>query len=598
MDFFMSHLLLCSMILCIITCSFILLRKLLEKTLSKLLYYYLWLVLMGLFAMPFVSLIPCFRFPSLSWNTCFRRTSAFVDRISGQTATQTPVSTATAWMKDFAVSVHRPDFALLLNILFFIWAAGVLAVAVYLIRSACLLRTLHRMSRPLPYNKTTVIFQSCLKELRIRRSIPVYTVDSLHSPAMTGVLHPRIYLPADFLSDDSETNLRYVLLHELYHYRHKDPLIHFLMNILTALYWFHPCIWIILRNMRSDRELACDASVLNHLDEDACHAYGLILLSFAQKRTSEAFPFISELSGTKYQIQKRISLITSYRKMTVQKKCQSLALFILTAILLSTFIPLLSSDVSKADASIDSFEISDTSDFDPGNYFDNYEGCFLLYDIDSETMTIYNESQTDNRVSPDSTYKIYDALFALDQGIIHPEHSYLSWSGEPYPFPEWNQDQTLQSAMAASVNWYFQSLDTRMGADTIHTYLKRIGYGNETVTGDLKSYWMESSLKISPSEQLSLLISFYRNDWGFAPEHVKAVKNALCLSSSSDASLYGKTGTGQIDGINQNGWFVGFVETSDHTYFFVTNIQGNGASGSAAASITLSILSDKGIYSS
>lgn len=598
MEYFISHLLFCSFLLCGATVGFLLLKKLFQKALSKLLSYYLWLILMGLFCVPFLSLFPCFRILSLSWDKWLCHISVSTNPISGQATAQPPVSTAAAWMKDFAISVHHSDFAFLYNILFLLWAAGVLTVTVYLIRSAFLLRTLHHMSRPIPYNKTMIIFQSCLEELGIRRSIPVYTVDSLHSPAITGVLRPRIYLPTDFLSDNSETNLRYVLLHELFHYRHRDPLIHLLMNLLTVLYWFHPCIWIILRNIRSDRELACDASVLEHLDEDACHAYGLTLLSFAQKRTVETSPFISELSGTKHQIQKRISLIASYRKMTVRKKRQSFALFILTAILLSSFIPFLSSDASKSASSKDSFIISNTSDFDPANYFDNYEGCFLLYDMNSKTMTTYNENQADTRVSPDSTYKIYDALFALDQGIIHPEDSSLSWSGEIYPFPEWNQDQTLRSAMTASVNWYFQSLDAHMGVDTIRSYLQRSHYGNQAVSGDLNSYWMESSLKVSPSEQLSLLLSFYQNEWEFNPEDVKAVKDALRLSSSSDSVLYGKTGTGQVDGINRNGWFVGFVESPGHTFFFVTNLQGKGASGSVAASITLSILSEQGIYAS
>lgn len=597
MDFFVSHLALCSLILSIITGIFLLLRKLLEKVLDKLFCYYLWLILMGLFAVPFLSLLPCFRFPAISWNTWLRYTSAFTDRISGQSP-QTPGSPSTVWMKDFAVSVHDPGFSFLPDLIFIIWAVGVLSVVLYLIRSIFLLRTIHLMSRPLTHTDTIRIFQSCLEELDIRHPIPVYTADFLHSPAMTGILRPRIYLPSDFLSNSSETTLRHIFLHELFHYRHKDPLIHILINLLTALYWFHPCIWILLRNIRSDRELACDASVLNHLDPQACHTYGLTLLNFAQRRSVDTSPFISELGGTKRQMQKRISLIASHRKLTTRKKRQNLALFLLTAVFLVSFVPFLSSDASKSISSKESIDVSDLSAFDPKHYFDNYEGCFLLYEMNSKTMTIYNEEQADTRISPDSTYKIYDALFALDQGIIRPEDSFLSWSGENYPFSEWNQDQTLSSAMSASVNWYFQSLDARMGSDTIRTYLKQIEYGNESVSGDLASYWMESSLKISPSEQLDLLLSFYRNDWGFAPEHIKAVKNALFLSSSSDTALYGKTGTGQINGINQNGWFVGFVETSGHTFFFVTNLQGNGASGSTAASITLSILEDQGIYSS
>ena len=70
-----------------------------------------------------------------------------------------------------------------------------------------------------------------------------------------------------------------------------------------------------------------------------------------------------------------------------------------------------------------------------------------------------------------------------------------------------------------------------------------------------------------------------------------------CLSTSSSGTLYGKTGTGRVNGQDINGWFIGFVEASDHTYFFATNIGADdGASGSNASKITLSILSDMNIW--
>ena len=44
------------------------------------------------------------------------------------------------------------------------------------------------------------------------------------------------------------------------------------------------------------------------------------------------------------------------------------------------------------------------------------------------------------------------------------------------------------------------------------------------------------------------------------------------LSSSDAGTLYGKTGTGRVDGKDVNGWFIGYIETADNTYFFATNI--------------------------
>ncbi|MDQ9789844.1 hypothetical protein RFZ51_17300, partial [Acinetobacter baumannii] len=70
---------------------------------------------------------------------------------------------------------------------------------------------------------------------------------------------------------------------------------------------------------------------------------------------------------------------------------------------------------------------------------------------------------------------------------------------------------------------------------------------------DFSSYWMESSLKISPIEQVELLTKSQNNSLGFAPENIKAVTDAIHISSSAFGDLYGKTGTGRINGEDING---------------------------------------------
>ena len=117
------------------------------------------------------------------------------------------------------------------------------------------------------------------------------------------------------------------------------------------------------------------------------------------------------------------------------------------------------------------------------------------------------------------------------------------------------------------------------------------------MSGDFSSYWMESSLKISPIEQVELLTMLQNNSFSFAPENINAVKDSICISSSDAGSFYGKTGTGRVNGQDVNGWFIGYIETADNTYIFATNIGAdNGATGGNATEITMSILSDMNIW--
>lgn len=76
-----------------------------------------------------------------------------------------------------------------------------------------------------------------------------------------------------------------------------------------------------------------------------------------------------------------------------------------------------------------------------------------MYNPQSSSWCVYNMEHAALRTLPDSTYKIYDALFGLEEGIISPESSLLAWDKTAYPFTEWNANQNLYSAMQNSVNW-------------------------------------------------------------------------------------------------------------------------------------------------
>ena len=128
------------------------------------------------------------------------------------------------------------------------------------------------------------------------------------------------------------------------------------------------------------------------------------------------------------------------------------------------------------------------------------------------------------RVSPNSTYKIYDALLGLESGIITPEHSTFTWNGEPYPFHSWEADQDLTSAIHNSVNWYFQAIDSQAGFEAVRTFLQTINYGNQNTGTNLNLYWTDFSLKISPIEQVELLQDFYQNNFHFDSKNIQAVK--------------------------------------------------------------------------
>ena len=594
---FMIRFLLCNVLISGIIGILLIAKWVFRNNLSSRMQYNLWLLLLGLLAVPFIP-FRLVSFPQIfSWLSSVRNSSASHADVGANNVMDTGLSGTTNWMNDFALSVNHDTSSVTGYILLSIWIVGMLVMMILVIKSSLRLRTIKRSALPLQNPKVRRLYNKCLNEMKITRNIPVYSTAFLKSPIIVGFLKPCIYLPIHLISDYHESEMRYMLLHELQHYRHKDAIANYLMNFAGVLYWFNPFVWFALREMRNDREIACDTSVLKMLQEDDYENYGNTLINFIEKVSTTPFPFAASLSGNMKQMKRRIINIASYEKPTFCKKLKGMTAFILTTVLIMGLTPFIST--YAADESRYQWESSseNISYVDFSKYFGKYEGSFVLYDLENDAWSIHDMEHATLRVAPNSTYKIYDALFGLEEGVITPENSFIAWNGETYPFEAWNADQTLQSAMNSSVNWYFESVDEQLGAANISNYIEEIGYGNENISGDFSTYWMESSLKISPIEQVELLTMLQNNSLGFAPENINAVKDAICLSSSDAGTFYGKTGTGRVDGQDVNGWFIGYIETADNTYFFATNIGADSdATGGNATEITMSILSDMNIW--
>ena len=594
---FMIRFLICNLFISGIIIILLISKLIFKNNLSSRMQYNLWLLLLGLLAVPFIP-FRLVSFPQISsWLRSVRNYSASHADVGANDVMDTGLSGTTNWMNNFALSVNKDTPSVTGYILLGIWIVGMLAMMILIIKSSLRLRTIKRSALSLQNPEVRRLYNKCLNEMKIARNIPVYSTAFLKSPIIVGLLKPCIYLPIHLISDYHESDMRYMLLHELQHYRHKDALANYLMNFVGVLYWFNPFVWFALREMRNDREIACDTSVLKMLEADDYEDYGNTLINFIEKVSSSPFPFASSLSGNMKQMKRRIINIASYEKPTFYKKLKGLTAFILIAVLilgLTPFISTYAADESRYQWKSSSENISYV---DFSKYFGKYEGSFVLYDLENDIWSIHDIEHATLRVAPDSTYKIYDALFGLEEGVITPEDSFIAWNGKNYPFETWNSDQTLQSAMTSSVNWYFQAIDEQLASTNIRNYIQQIGYGNENVSGRLSTYWLESSLKISPVEQVKLLTKLQNNSLGFSSENINAVKDAICLSSSDAGTFYGKTGTGRVDGQDVNGWFIGYIETADNTYFFATNIGADSdATGGNATEITMSILSDMNIW--
>lgn len=240
---------------------------------------------------------------------------------------------------------------------------------------------------------------------------------------------------------------------------------------------------------------------------------------------------------------------------------------------------------------------------DYSEYFQGINGCAVIYDESSNTYSLYNKEQCETEVSPLSTFKIISALAGLENRVLVNETSKMEYSGAKYPIDTWNSDLTLKEAFESSCVWYFRQVVDRVGQENIRTMLKEIHYGNCDISEwngsginplpELNGFWLESSLKISPIQQVTALNYIFGNENPFNVKNLDKLKKIMYIAELDHGSLYGKTGSGT----GGNAWFVGFVELKDNRIYFAVYLEDKQnkdiISGNKAEEIAISILNNE-----
>ena len=118
-----------------------------------------------------------------------------------------------------------------------------------------------QQATPLPEGRCADLLSRIMRQWRVTRPVALAESHDVDLPIAYGTLRPRIVLPVE-ASEWSLQRCEYVLQHELAHVRRLDACTQFVSQIASAIFWFHPLIWYACRQMRFERERACDDYVL------------------------------------------------------------------------------------------------------------------------------------------------------------------------------------------------------------------------------------------------------------------------------------------------------------------------------------------------
>ena len=202
-----------------------------------------------------------------------------------------------------------------------------------------------------------------------------------------------------------------------------------------------------------------------------------------------------------------------------------------------------------------------------------FRGTVLLFDLGSGRLRAVHPEFTDARRVPASTFKIVNALVALEEGLVQDAHTIIPWDSLVRSRRELNRDLNLTSAFRLSAVPHFQHLARKEGLGRLQHYVDLIGYGNRNLSGGVDQFWLTGGLRISPREQIDLLVRLYRDDLPVSRHSMQVVKDIMEVERTASAVIRAKTGWAVMPDGHEVGWWVGWVERGPNTIFFASMIE-------------------------
>lgn len=170
----------------------------------------------------------------------------------------------------------------LLQIVVLVWLGG----CIIFLFSQCISyflfkRKVLKWSHPVKDTDAEKLLNELSDELCIKKPIMLLTSDKVSAPMMIGLLKPLLLLPNDSYSD---TDLRFILKHELIHFKRHDIWYKLLLLAANAVHWFNPFAYIMFREASKDLELSCDDEVVKYSRFDDRKQYSEAILASIHKQ--------------------------------------------------------------------------------------------------------------------------------------------------------------------------------------------------------------------------------------------------------------------------------------------------------------------------
>lgn len=131
------------------------------------------------------------------------------------------------------------------------------------------------------------------------------------SPMLVGFFRLTILLPSEQVPD---SDARFILAHELTHFRQKDLWKKLLFLMVQCIHWFNPIVYLLNRDFSRWLETSCDEYVVSSLDRNQRKEYGRLLINYAPASRCIGPKLYVSFASCRYKLNRRISIMLNSNK--------------------------------------------------------------------------------------------------------------------------------------------------------------------------------------------------------------------------------------------------------------------------------------------
>lgn len=262
-------------------------KRFLKNKVSRQWQYYIWLIVVMRLLIPFGTEI-----------NLMGKTYQAIDQAISQAAPLMPSQNATGISDNVqipsaemgqknqetdapldTVAVEHPFQDIISLIFNYIWLIWLIVALGLLIRKITIYQSFIRYinSGLTPVDDIEILDRLSIiaEQMSIKKPIELCVNPLVSSPLLIGFYHPCIVLPS---ANISESNFRYIVLHELTHYKRKDMFYKWLVQGTVCLHWFNPLVYLMSQEITKACEFSCDDAVLAKTGYSDAQGYGKTLL--------------------------------------------------------------------------------------------------------------------------------------------------------------------------------------------------------------------------------------------------------------------------------------------------------------------------------